>query len=310
MIFPDFFIAGSQKCGTSSLARWLDQHPELVCSMPKEPRFFSLQKLIDEQGDYQAYFKCADTVDGHNIKRFEASTSIMNDEVAVTRIQEMMPDTPKFIFILKDPVRRAVSAYYHMFKHHSDKRNIADVFDGIPEDIDDIFDWERKKIEQAIAVGDIDISGYAPKYDNYLWPYHYLYNSLYSRHITRFEELYGRKNILVLTLTMLKKDPKTEFKKITDFLSVAPFDKLPDTAKKSNPTRIPSYLLNSSVRESRFLLGIMRFFDKCCVHPVAKIIKKPLLRSVTPPVPENIQRDLEKILKTEIEFLTSIQTMK
>jgi hypothetical protein len=37
---PSFFIVGHSKSGTTALARFLDQHPALHMSRPKEPNYF------------------------------------------------------------------------------------------------------------------------------------------------------------------------------------------------------------------------------------------------------------------------------
>jgi hypothetical protein len=37
---PDFVIVGAQKCGTTSLHRALDMHPQVLMPSPKELNFF------------------------------------------------------------------------------------------------------------------------------------------------------------------------------------------------------------------------------------------------------------------------------
>ena len=37
---PDFFILGAPKCGTTSMAAWLSEHPNVFMSPIKEPFFF------------------------------------------------------------------------------------------------------------------------------------------------------------------------------------------------------------------------------------------------------------------------------
>ncbi|MBI4503413.1 MAG: sulfotransferase [Gemmatimonadetes bacterium] len=46
---PDFFIAGVPKAGTTSLYRYLSQHPQIYMSPVKEPTFFAAADLL---GDY------------------------------------------------------------------------------------------------------------------------------------------------------------------------------------------------------------------------------------------------------------------
>ncbi|MEP7158169.1 MAG: sulfotransferase, partial [Chloroflexota bacterium] len=38
---PDVFIVGAPKTGTSSLHRYLEQHPDVFMSRPKEPGYFA-----------------------------------------------------------------------------------------------------------------------------------------------------------------------------------------------------------------------------------------------------------------------------
>ena len=40
-LLPNFFVAGAPKAGTTSLYRYLDQHPEIYMSPIKEPHFFA-----------------------------------------------------------------------------------------------------------------------------------------------------------------------------------------------------------------------------------------------------------------------------
>jgi Sulfotransferase family len=40
--FPDFFLVGAPRCGTTSLSRYLAANPQVCFSRPKEPHYFSL----------------------------------------------------------------------------------------------------------------------------------------------------------------------------------------------------------------------------------------------------------------------------
>lgn len=39
--WPNLFILGAPKCGTTSISHWLAQHPDVLMSAPKEPGFFN-----------------------------------------------------------------------------------------------------------------------------------------------------------------------------------------------------------------------------------------------------------------------------
>jgi hypothetical protein len=54
--FPDFFVVGAPRCGTSALSRYLKKHRQICFSKPKEPHYFTRVPAIitarDVQRDY------------------------------------------------------------------------------------------------------------------------------------------------------------------------------------------------------------------------------------------------------------------
>ena len=130
-MLPDFYIIGAQKAGTTTLAALLKETKGIAISNPKEPMVFCFDdyevhrnELLHEEavwnkyrwdGDrerlmarYGDYFVGAD----NGALRGEASTTYALSRVAAGRIAEMTPGA-KFIMILRDPVARAWSAYWH-----------------------------------------------------------------------------------------------------------------------------------------------------------------------------------------------------
>ena len=108
-----FMIVGVQKCGTTALAHFLSQHPEIGMASPKEVHLFDTPKYsvdwtpeqIDER--YLRPFRyCADTV-----IRGEATPSYMFLPGIACELKRYNPDL-KLIVLLRDPVERAISHYY------------------------------------------------------------------------------------------------------------------------------------------------------------------------------------------------------
>jgi len=100
--FPDFYVLGAPKAGTSSLAQYLDERSDVFVSKPKEPRYFAedfSDRPIKEDRSYLDLFKDApaDALLG------EATTDYLASEVAVDRILAVRPDA-KFIAMLRNPV--------------------------------------------------------------------------------------------------------------------------------------------------------------------------------------------------------------
>lgn len=298
-LYPDFFIGGAQKCGTSALALWLNEHPLLVCSNPKETNFFSKSKIRKEHKDFFNFYP-KERIEGSLL--FEATTSTMSDDLAVDNIYKKMGGNVKFIFIVRDPVKRAVSAYFHMLKNFAEKRTVESVFENLPNTPNGILDYEDRSIQKALKDKTIDIGRYKSKYDNGIWSHRYLYNSQYSNHIKKFYKLFGSKNILILSLEKLNKEPQKEFDRVCSFLNIPNYDRYPQTNIIYNKTKIPIYLLSQFIRKNTIILKGFRIFYRILVHG---FISK-FFYVETPTISDEITKKLEKLLEDEIDFVSNI----
>lgn len=116
-LVPDFIIIGGQKCGTTSLFRYLASHPNVIWGWKKETDFFDLY-FERGMGWYRMHFPLA-------VRRYwrqralskatftgEASTGYLFHPLAAQRIAETLPGI-KLIALLRNPVDRAYSHYQH-----------------------------------------------------------------------------------------------------------------------------------------------------------------------------------------------------
>lgn len=110
---PRLFLIGAQKAGTTSLAYLLDQHPDIAVSNPKEPGFFAAHY---ERG-LDWYRSCypehlprvlLDASTGYTMAPVHGQA----DDLVPRRIKQHAPDA-RFIYVLRDPVDRTISAYWH-----------------------------------------------------------------------------------------------------------------------------------------------------------------------------------------------------
>lgn len=105
----DFIIIGVQKCGTTALFTFLNQHPNLIGSTHKEISFFNLEHLYKLGYDYyHSFFKFK----SYNDYYFEASSLYLqyNNSISAKRIFEYNPNI-KLIVLIRDPIKRAYSAF-------------------------------------------------------------------------------------------------------------------------------------------------------------------------------------------------------
>ena len=99
-----FFIIGAPKCGTSALAHYLAEHPNVVFSDPKESYFFSPElnltgrKVEATLHDYHKLYKS----DSETKVFGEGSVGYFLSENAVSNILKYNPDA-RFIVMLREP---------------------------------------------------------------------------------------------------------------------------------------------------------------------------------------------------------------
>jgi hypothetical protein len=110
-MLPDFVIIGAQKSASTFLQTCLNDHPDIYLPRGETPFFespdYEQSDLIDLESLFdQRHERCI------GIKR---PNYIGKPEVA-GRIQHHLPDS-KIIAILRNPVHRAVSAYYHNIRY-------------------------------------------------------------------------------------------------------------------------------------------------------------------------------------------------
>jgi len=108
-VYPDFLIVGAEKSGTTSLAYYLQEHNDIFIPDKKEIQFF-LEKNYHKGPDwYKKHFE------DHNNKKLigEATPLYMYFEFVPKRIFKLIPDV-KLIFIMRNPIYRAYSKYWHV----------------------------------------------------------------------------------------------------------------------------------------------------------------------------------------------------
>ncbi len=243
MINNMVFVLGFEKCGTSTLHHWLSQHPDICGSIKKEPQFFEREYWLGQDYYLSTYF-------AHRIdERFLLDSRPRNAVVpyVADRIKESCPN-PKFIFTIRDPAQRASSAYDHWKRMrpgrepYSFERAIIDnhLAFCLREGGEPLFTSEEEYLTSLDPAGGT-------------YKRMYIENGLYCRHIKRFEKLFGRESILVVTLDDIARRPHSVCDQITGFIGVNQLADIDLGAKNVAPQR---------AAESRDLSELREFY-KC-----------------------------------------------
>jgi len=119
-IQPFACIVGGPRCGTTTLARLLEEHPQVSFSSVKEPHFFSMVDL-DQLNDQEL----RDYVAGHYLARYfphvpasakvmvEGSVSYLYAPEHMRAIVRLWPDA-KFIIAARDPLQQIPSLHQRL----------------------------------------------------------------------------------------------------------------------------------------------------------------------------------------------------
>jgi hypothetical protein len=116
-IIPRVIIGGAPKCGTSSLFNWLNEHPEMLGSQPKETFFLMDQDspLMNKSQNYhkdgwEGYSKFYPAEPQNLASYFEATTHYMYQKTALQVLSEQS-HKPHIIFMLRKPSQRVLSSF-------------------------------------------------------------------------------------------------------------------------------------------------------------------------------------------------------
>ena len=110
--FPDFFIIGAPRCGTTALSRYLSRHPHICFSRPKETHYFAQLSELPSENDLKRDY--IDRYFGHrtNENRLsgEGSVSYLHLPGPIEQVMHFNPDA-KFIAMVRNPL--TVLPSYH-----------------------------------------------------------------------------------------------------------------------------------------------------------------------------------------------------
>jgi hypothetical protein len=107
-MLPNLIVIGAGKCGTTSLHRYLDLHPEVSMTHPKELNFF-VADLNWRRGIgwYEQHFGEGTPVRGESSVAY---TEYPERPGVPARIAAFLPDV-KLVYCVRDPIERMVSSY-------------------------------------------------------------------------------------------------------------------------------------------------------------------------------------------------------
>ena len=108
---PNLIVVGGLKCGTTSLHHYLNLHPEVAMSRPKELNFF-VEELNWELGPdwYRSHFDRSAAARGETSPHY---TNRPRFEGVAERMASLLGGQARVVYMVRDPIDRLLSHYLH-----------------------------------------------------------------------------------------------------------------------------------------------------------------------------------------------------
>ncbi len=229
-VYPDSFIIGVQKAGTTTLDDWLSQHPQVYCyDSLKDVQLFGVldaetieKKLLQEPSMYN----------GERVVLQSAVNYIFYPEL-LKAIKEQNA-AAKLIVIIRNPVDRAVSAYSYFKKMLREKRKIKEALLYKPAET-----WTFSKDNNDFT---------------------YIEHGWYYRQINACLEYFNKEQLLVVDYDELVKNPAALTKKIFSFLKVDE-SFVPDFTPKNITGAVKNqWLQQNLIKQNKLKTFIVKYF--------------------------------------------------
>lgn len=282
MKIPNFFIIGAPKCGTTSLAAWLAEHPQIHMSPVKEPHHFNTDQNylnFPNRSDYERLF--LDANEGHRAVG-EASVWYLYSRVAVPNIEQYAPGA-RYVVCLRNPVEMAYSL--HEQKRVSGSEHIEDFVEA----------WNAQQARQN-----------GENVSRWCWePTHLAYGAVCSlgRQLERLYRQVPRERVLPLVLDDFGVDARQVYRSVLSFLNVDDDGRTefsvwnPAKERRSWVLRRAVLLMGSAKRQ----LGIKRGLGVLNAIDRSNIRYRP-----RPPMSYEMRKTLQNYFRADVKKLSGL----
>lgn len=266
MIQPEFMIVGAMKSGTSTLAAQLGAQPGMFMTTPKEPNFFSDDAIWSKGTDwYYALF--SDAAPG-DIKG-EASTHYTKrprHPHTLQRMQSCLTVPPLIVYVIRNPIDRAISHFIHTWSEGEVERDIRKAFASLPDFVD---------------------------------------FGLYGMQITPFIEAFGEDRVCLTSLEALKDTPQDELARIIHFLGYSgtprwQTDRERENASSERARKLP---LHGLLVDNPFATALRRTLVPKALR---NKIRRAQTFGDRPTLPDDLRAQLQTVFLKDRETLSSL----
>lgn len=294
-VLPNFLIVGAAKAGTTSLHRYLNEHPRIFLSEKKEPLFFVKEMLNAQDKDpwmqqiirdypngrahvnsWEEYLQLFAGVEKQKAIGEASATYLYYHEKAIPEIRKKLGDV-RIIIVLRDPIKKVLSHYKYLKRGQSEPLGITEAV---------------RAEEQRLA-------------DGYCSLYQYKAQCLYTFQVKAYMSFFSK--VKVVLSEDLKKDTDKTVGDIHDFLEV---ERRPlDASEKFN---VSNYAPKSQKIQHIVNFRPVKSFRKNVLSKVAPALYEKMRSKVKKAnaedfsMPEKLRQELRDYFKEDVKQLESL----
>ncbi len=196
---PHYVVIGAQKAGTMAVVKNLNKHPDIFCL--KEPHYFDLAWHAKTPAQYRK-----EVTKTHKKICGEKTPELIFVDECATRMKQVLSPKTKFLLFLRDPIKRAYSAW---------NMNINRNYESAP--FDEVCDRNFRNLNEFRSHGTAE--------------YQYVQRGFYMDQIERFLKVFpNRENFkVIIAEDMINPEmAKQKYAEIFEYLGAEIFDFEPE----------------------------------------------------------------------------------
>ncbi len=291
---PNFLVIGAAKCGTTSLNRYLDLHPQISMAKLKEPKYFVRQVAPGFLRDFPEFAGLHISNRDDYLGLFEPGTDLRGESSTAYSSFPQFPGVPaaihaevarmKMVYLVRDPVNRVISQFVQWLSSTSSyRRGIARSrgFEGL--------------LRESHDCGPNLLSG-----------------SMYMTQIEEYLRYFPPESLLVVDQADLESDRRRTLSRIFSFIGADP-DFWDDSMLKRANEGFRKREMSSaymSLRTSKPVRGALDLLPEAArttaVAGARRILSKPIERPVLQPW---LRQEVEGVLADEVSALREFTGM-
>lgn len=223
---PNLFIVGAPKAGTTFLFEKLKGHPDFFFPKIKELNFFSAEELksrshykdfkVEKEKKYLNFYK--NTINQKYL--VDASVSYFAFPETAKKIKQFNPES-KIIILVREPISRGFSHY---------------------------------RMDKRMGYSKLPFKDYL---DSEKFPFHYhqyIENGLYYKYSSKYIEVFGLENVLIIQLDRLESD----MNKLFSFLGITSNYESYNKESNINSNKTPKNFIAKYLQKNRNIVSKLK----------------------------------------------------